>query len=109
MARDDHDYVYTFPTQAIRDYVHHALWPSSIPETVVHRAHWLMAVLKARSPLGTDILAPVPYRLRLPLRRLHAIPTLASLAKITHVPHHLLPHLTALADSLMHTCTDTSP
>ena len=108
-ARDDHDYVYTFPTQAIRDYVHHTLWPSSIPETVVHRARWLMAVLKARSPLGTDILAPVPYRLRLPLRRLHAIPTLAGLAKITHVPHHLLPHLTALADSLMHTCTDTSP
>jgi hypothetical protein len=103
MAGDDYDYVYTFPTQAIRDYVHYTLWPPAIPEAVVRRARWLMTALQARTHLHSDVLMPVPPQIRASLGRLRTVPALADLAVTTYVPRSLLSHLAALASSLSST------
>ena len=68
---------------------------TSLPSVVVRRMRWLVTTVLPLARQGRQV--PLPYDVRKMLAVLSERPDGASLAKLTHVPQMLLPHMCALA------------
>ena len=68
---------------------------TSLPSVVVRRMRWLVTTVLPLARQGRQV--PLPYGVRKMLAVLSERPDGASLAKLTHVPQMLLPHMCALA------------